>query len=218
MSPEESIQAARVVPLGDGAFTFTVDAAPTPALSAALRELGERLSAEPGVLDTVQSFRTLTVFHDPLADRAGLEEAAAATFSAMPARAVEGRVWTVQGRFDGEAGPDQAEAAEALGLDVEALIDALTGTDWPVLAVGFIAGFPFLGPLPETLKLPRRASPRTRVPAGSIAIANGFCGIYPWVSPGGWHILGHTDFTLFDASANPPARLAPGDRVRFERL
>jgi KipI family sensor histidine kinase inhibitor len=167
------------------------------------------------VLDTVQSFQTLTVFHAPDADRTALEAAAQAALAHTGSAASEGRLWEVPGRFDAAAGPDQASAAEALGMTPDALIETLLAEPWPVLAVGFIAGFPFLGPLPPTLKLPRRQTPRTRVPAGSIAIANGFCGIYPWVSPGGWHILGHTEFRLFDASADPPAQLAPGDRVQF---
>jgi KipI family sensor histidine kinase inhibitor len=215
MTTDTPSQDARILPVGDGAFTLSVEAAPGPGLSARLRLLGERLLGEAGVLDTVQSFQTLTVFHAPDADRAALEQAALAALGETGAAVPEGRVWEIAGRFDGEAGPDQASAAEALGLTPEALIEALLAKPWPVLAVGFIAGFPFLGPLPPALKLPRRQTPRTRVPAGSIAIANGFCGIYPWVSPGGWHILGHTDFRLFDAAGDPPAQLAPGDRVRF---
>jgi len=208
----------RLLPLGDGAFTLSVNAEPGPMLSARLRQLGGALRSTEGVIDTVQSFQTLTVFHDPAADRATIEEAVLAGLSDTSSEASAGRTWTVPGHFHGDAGPDQETAASALGLTPDALIDMLLAEDWPVLAVGFIAGFPFLGPLPKALKLPRRASPRTRVPAGSIAIANGFCGIYPWVSPGGWHILGNTDFSLFDASADIPARLAPGDRVRFERV
>lgn len=208
-------QQVRVLALGDSAFTLSAPGEPGPELSARLRGLGERLLDWPGVLDTVQSFATLTVFHTPDADRRALEEAAREGFAAAGGEPAEGTLWEIEGRFDAEAGLDQQSAAAALGLTPEALIGALLAEPWPVLAVGFIAGLPFLGPLPNALKLPRRPAPRTRVPAGSIAIANGFCGIYPWVSPGGWHILGRTDFRLFDPAADPPARLAPGDRVRF---
>lgn len=209
----------RVVPLGDTAFTLTLAEPPGPALSARLRGLGRRMETAPGVLDAVQSFQTLTVFHDPAADRPALEALAlAAAADEAPGPEGEARRWTVEARFGGEHGPDLADAAETLGLSPEALLDALCAEDWPVLAVGFVAGFPFLGPLPPALKLPRRTNPRTRVPQGSIAIANGFCGIYPRVSPGGWHILGHTGFALFDPAAEPAARLQPGDLVRFERL
>ena len=208
----------RVVPLGDTAFTLTLPETPGPVLSARLRALGARMDTAPGVLDTVQSFQTLTVFHAPEADRPALEALALdAVGQAAPGAGAEGRRWTIAARFDPAHGPDQASAAEILGLTPAALVEALCAEDWPVLAVGFVAGFPFLGPLPPALKLPRRQSPRLRVPQGSIAIANGFCGIYPRVSPGGWHILGHTGFQLFDPAAEPAARLQPGDLVRFER-
>jgi KipI family sensor histidine kinase inhibitor len=209
--------AARVLPLGDGAFTLALDAAPGPALSARLRSAAARIEAQgPGVLDTVQSFAALTVFHAPDADRAALEALAlAAAAESAPAEAGAGRRWEIATEFSSERGPDQAEAAAALGMSPEALVAALCAQDWPVLAVGFLPGFPFLGPLPAALKLPRRRQPRLRLPAGSVAIANGFAGIYPWVSPGGWHILGHTGFRLFDPEAEPAARLAAGDRVRF---
>jgi KipI family sensor histidine kinase inhibitor len=207
---------ARVLPLGDTAFTLNLPEPPGPALSARLRAMGDRLAAAPGVLDTVQSFQTLTVFHEPEADRQGLEALALSTVeTAMPVGAGEGRVVEVPVRFDAASGPDQASAAAALGLTPAALIEALCAQAWPVLAVGFLPGYPFLGPLPPALKLPRRKNPRMRVPAGSVAIANGFCGIYPLVSPGGWHILGHSAVRLFDPEAEPPTLFAPGDRVRL---
>ncbi len=208
---------ARILPLGDGAFTVAMDAAPGPETTARLRAIGSRILREgAGVRDTVQSFATLTVHHAPEADRAALEALALAA-AAAPSDAAAGAGRRVEIAVDlgAEAGPDRAEAAATLGIAPEALAEALCAQDWPVLAVGFLPGFPFLGPLPDRLKLPRRAAPRLRVPAGSVAIANGFAGIYPWESPGGWHLLGRTDFRLFDPAADPPARLAPGDSVRF---
>jgi KipI family sensor histidine kinase inhibitor len=86
------------------------------------------------------------------------------------------------------------------------------------MAIGFAPGFPYLGPLPELLRLPRRSTPRTRVPAGSVAIAADMTGIYPAVLPGGWHLIGRTPLRLFDPHASPPSLLAPGDGVQFEPL
>lgn len=206
----------RILPHGDSAFMLGVSEAPGPALSARLHAVGQRMLDVAGVWDTVQSFQTLTVFHDPAADRESLEASLIAAWEAAAAtQPVPGRVWDIPGRFDGESGPDRETAAQALGLPPEALVEALCAQSWPVLAVGFLAGYPFLGPLPDALRLPRRATPRTRVPAGSIAIANGFCGVYPRESPGGWHLLGRTEFQLFDPTAEAAARLAPGDRVQF---
>ena len=85
--------------------------------------------------------------------------------------------------------------------------------------IGFLPGFPYLGGLPDWLDLPRRATPRTAVPANSFAIAGGQAAIYPWQSPGGWHLLGRTPLTLFDpANAERPARFAPGDVLRIEAI
>jgi inhibitor of KinA len=81
--------------------------------------------------------------------------------------------------------------------------------------IGFAPGFPYIGPLPATLTLPRRATPRPAVPAGSVALAAGFTGIYPARLPGGWHLIGQTDLVLFDPQRTPPALLQPGDRVQF---
>lgn len=209
----------RILPHGDGAFMLSVTDPPGPALSARLRAVGERLCAEAAVWDAVQSFQTLTVLHDPDADRTALEDTARAAWDAAARTAAgTGTLWEIPARFAPDCGIDRDETAHALGMAPSALIAALCAEAWPVLAVGFLAGLPFLGPLPDALKLPRRATPRTRVPAGSIAIANGFCGIYPRETPGGWHLLGRTDFALFDPAADPAARLSPGDRVRFVAL
>ena len=118
-------------------------------------------------------------------------------------------------RYGGTHGPDLSEVAERLQLSDNEVIDLHTAAEYTVLMVGFLPGFPYLGPLPEALRLPRRDTPRLRVPPGSVAIAGGQTGIYPQASPGGWHLIGHTDFRVFDPSEQPPARLQPGQRVRF---
>ncbi len=118
-------------------------------------------------------------------------------------------------RYGGTHGPDLPEVAKRLQLTENEVIDLHTAAEYTVLMVGFLPGFPYLGPLPEALHLPRRDTPRLRVPPGSVAIAGGQTGIYPQASPGGWHLIGHTDFQLFNPNERPPARLQPGQRVRF---
>jgi KipI family sensor histidine kinase inhibitor len=117
--------------------------------------------------------------------------------------------------YGGEDGPDLVDVAHAGGLDPAAVIEAHAGVDYVVYMLGFLPGFPFMGDVPPALRLPRRSEPRVRVPAGSVAIATGLTAIYPWESPGGWHLLGRCPAPLFDPSLNPPALLAAGDRVRF---
>ncbi|MFV0306684.1 MAG: 5-oxoprolinase subunit B family protein [Desertimonas sp.] len=115
-------------------------------------------------------------------------------------------------RYDGE---DLAGVAEATGLSVAEVIARHTGNDYVSAFCGFAPGFAYLTGLDPMLVLPRRDTPRTRVPAGSVAVAAGYTAVYPSVSPGGWHLLGHTDATLWDLARRPPALLAPGTRVRF---
>ena len=209
--------ADRILPLGDAAFTLELDARPAPAVTARLLALAAALAGRPGVADLAPAFRSLTVHLDPLtADRAALEAEALRLAAAGDAPPVAGRAWRAPVCFDADFGPDQAEVAAETGLAPDAVIALLTAAPLTVLAVGFLPGFPFCGPLPDALALPRRKTPRLRVPPGSLAIANGFAGIYPWESPGGWRILGHCPLPLFDARRAAPALLAPGDALRLD--
>jgi KipI family sensor histidine kinase inhibitor len=121
----------------------------------------------------------------------------------------------IEVRYGGEDGPDLLAVAAETGLSPERVVELHSGAEYRVAFVGFCPGFPYLVGLPRELELPRLASPRARVPAGSVAIAGAFSAIYPSATPGGWRLLGRTDATLFDFAATPPAALAPGDRVRF---
>ncbi|WP_328651554.1 allophanate hydrolase subunit 1 [Micromonospora sp. NBC_00330] len=112
-------------------------------------------------------------------------------------------------------GPDLPAVAEHWGVDAPAVRHRLTSTRFRVAFCGFAPGFPYLTGLPAELALPRLATPRPRVPAGSVALAGPYAGIYPGASPGGWLLVGRTDLLLFDVAADPPARLGPGTTVRM---
>ncbi len=118
-------------------------------------------------------------------------------------------------RYGGEGGPDLEEIAERTGLTGYQVVEAHASVTYRVHLLGFVPGFAYLGELPEELRLPRRDEPRTRVPAGSVAIAGRQTCVYPAETPGGWHLIGRTDVRLWLARRDPPALLAPGDRVRF---
>lgn len=118
-------------------------------------------------------------------------------------------------RYGGKWGPDLDALAEAKGLSVRDVIDLHTSAVYYVYMIGFTAGFPYLGGLPDQLHFPRRTVPRIRVPAGSVGIGGEQTGVYPHEAPGGWNIIGQTDMILFDVHHDPPARLKPGDYVRF---
>jgi KipI family sensor histidine kinase inhibitor len=118
-------------------------------------------------------------------------------------------------RYGGPDGPDLAEVARRTGRSEADVIALHAGREYRVFLLGFVPGFPYLGILPDELVLPRRATPRVQVPAGSVAIAGRQTGIYPFATPGGWHLVGRTDAVLWDPFRTPPALLAPGARVRF---
>lgn len=132
-----------------------------------------------------------------------------------PVRAGEGRLHEIAVEYGGDAGPDLGELAAAAGLDEASFIALHAGIEYTVAFLGFQPGFPYLRGLPRALHALRRATPRTRVAAGSVGIGGGYTGIYPTNGPGGWQIVGRTRVRVFDPQRDPPALLAPGDRVRF---
>jgi KipI family sensor histidine kinase inhibitor len=213
----------RLLDAGDAAFTVEFGDTIDPALLAAVQALDAGIAREqaagglPGLIETMPTFRSLTVFFDPLCTgRAALIEALQPLLAAAEhAPPVDGRHWRLPVCYDGEAGPDLVATATAAGTTVDEVVALHSGTEFRVYMLGFMPGFPFMGDLPERLRLPRRTEPRVRVPAGSVAIAGGLTAIYPWESPGGWHLLGRCPVRLFDAASDSPSLLAVGDRVRF---
>ncbi|MEV0004247.1 allophanate hydrolase subunit 1 [Micromonospora sp. NPDC050980] len=123
-----------------------------------------------------------------------------------------GAVVRVPTVYDGD---DLPAVADYWGVDVPAVVERLRRTEFRVAFCGFAPGFAYLSGLPPELAVPRLATPRTRVPAGSVALAGPYAGIYPAASPGGWLLVGRTELVLFDVRADPPARLTPGTRVRL---
>lgn len=117
--------------------------------------------------------------------------------------------------YGGAAGPDLVALARRAGLALDDYVSRHAAAEYTVAFLGFQPGFPYLRGLPAGLQAPRRASPRLRVPAGSVAVGGVYTGIYPAVGPGGWQLIGRTDAVLFDAVRAAPALLRAGDRVRF---
>lgn len=169
----------------------------------ALRAAGEL----PGVAELVPAARTVLVEGDDLPDLAELLSG----LEAEPEPAAAGTV-EIPVAYDG---PDLAEVAELAGLDQDEVVRRHAAADYTVAFCGFAPGFGYLSGLPAELQVPRRATPRPAVDAGSVGIAGEFAGIYPRRSPGGWQLLGRTDAVLWDPDRDPPALLAPGTKVRF---
>jgi KipI family sensor histidine kinase inhibitor len=213
----------RLLDAGDAAFTVefgsTIDARLVAAVNALDAKIAHARAAGAlrGIVETMPTFRSLTVFYDPLATARDALVAELQPLLAADASVDEtpGRCWRLPVCYEGDCGPDLAETARATGLREDDVVALHSGTEYRVYMLGFLPGFPFMGDLPPPLRLPRRTQPRVRVPAGSVAIATGLTAIYPWESPGGWHLLGRCPLPLFDAGRASPSLLAPGDRVRF---
>jgi KipI family sensor histidine kinase inhibitor len=169
----------------------------------------------PGLVELVPAARTVLVSVQPGGDGlARLREVLATTELDRPPERGRREV-RIPVRYDG---PDLALAADTAGLSVPDLVELHSGAEYTVAFTGFAPGFGYLVGLPDALVQARLDHPRTSVPAGSVAIAGEFTGVYPRSSPGGWRLLGRTELELFDPNREPPALLVPGDRVRFEVL
>lgn len=188
-------------------------------LSALVLNLFRRLedAAIAGVVETVPTFRSLLVHYDPLVVRAReLESRLMPLIEGLEAEAMGGQRWYFPTCYEGEdLAPDLADVSRATGLSAAEVVTLHTDVDHLVYVIGFLPGLPYLGDLPAALELPRRTSPRIKVPAGSVAIATNQTCIYPLESPGGWHIIGRTAVPLFDPRRQSPVLLSPGDTVRF---
>ena len=168
-----------------------------------------------GLLDAIPGARTLLVLFNP--DVLGHAAAEELLLRLEPlAQELEPRTVRLATLYGGEAGPDLDALARRTGAPAEQLVRLHAGADHRVAFLGFAPGFPYLTGAPRALAVPRLATPRIRVPAGSVAVADGYTGIYPRESPGGWHLIGRIAQRLFDPAASPPSLLLPGDSVVFE--
>lgn len=196
-----------VLPYGDTAVLVEPD---DPAAVLALRDAAADIS---GVLEVVPAARTLLVRFDPRAISTTAVRAAIESATVTPAdRAADRQVVELTVHYDGA---DLDAVAAEVGCSVTALVQRHSAPEYTVAFCGFSPGFAYLTGLEPAIHVPRLASPRTSVPAGAVAIAGEFTGVYPRSSPGGWRLLGRTDAALWDLHRTPPALLTPGVRVRF---
>ena len=201
----------RLLPYGEAAVLAEVaDVDEALALHADLRD------HQPlGTVDVVPGERTVLVRFDPAVTSADDVRADLARREVTGDSRTDGPLVTVPVSYDGA---DLADVAGALHLSIPDLVAWHQRLTWRVAFVGFAPGFGYLVPDGDWPEVPRRTDPRTRVPAGSVAVAGRYSGVYPGASPGGWQLLGHTDLRVWDIRQEPPALLVPGARVRFEAL
>jgi inhibitor of KinA len=213
----------QIEPLGDCAALIRLGDGIDEATHRLVRAAWERLAADPvaGTVDLVPAFTTLALHYDPArtgsgapyeAVRAALERRLARLEGDRPAA---GKLVEIPVVYGGPGGPDLEAVAAHAGLSPAEVVRVHASGDYLVHMVGFAPGFPYLGGMDARIACPRRDTPRTRVPAGSVGIGGRQTGVYPLDSPGGWQIIGCTELRLFDAAAEPPALLRAGDRIRF---
>jgi inhibitor of KinA len=218
-----------IEPQGDRCLIVVLGDRIDPQLNRRAHAIAENLlgAALAGVLDVVPAFSTVAVHYRPEAvQRAdgeapwrALETRIAQIVKRSPAKSpAKGRLVEIPVCYDADFGPDTAEVAARCGLSAVEVGQVHAASEHFAYMLGFSPGQPYLGGLDRRLEIPRRGTPRVRVPQGSVAIARGMTAIYSLETPGGWNLIGRTPLTLFLPQSDPPCLLRAGDRVRFLRV
>ena len=211
----------RIAPAGDAAWLVEWATRIDPAISGrAVAFAREARHLDPAIRDVVVGYCSVTVYFDPLrVDGDDLEAQLRRLATDLPdVGEAAGAEIDVDVCYGGAFGPDLTDVAARAGLSEAEVIAIHAGRTYRVYVVGFIPGFPYMASVDERLALPRRATPRLRVPAGSVAIAAGQTGIYPRETPGGWHLIGRTRVKPYDRARAQSFLFKPGDRVRFHPI
>ena len=209
-------------PMGDRSLLVEIGEKISADVNRRVQELMLRLQQAnlPGVRELAPSYRSLLVVFDPLTIAPEKLKAAITDVAARPGSSElpQAKLITVPVFYGGDYGPDLEWVAGHLGISIEEVIRLHAETVYRVYMIGFTPGYPYMGELAAALAVPRRSTPRTRVPKGSVGIAQRQTGIYPVESPGGWQIIGWTPIELFDPQRQMPSLLEMGDRVKFEAV
>lgn len=213
-----------ILPAGDQAISVEFAAEISDRVNDRVYALADALLASPPpwMIELVPSYRSLLVQYD--AFRADFDVVAAyltaLAATATPSQSERGgnrqaKVYELPVVYGDEYGPDLEAVAKHAQLSPEEVVRIHSGTAYRVYMIGFSPGFPYLGGMDPRIACPRLTTPRIRVPAGSVGIAESQTGVYPNASPGGWQLIGRTPVRLFDATREPPSVLQPGHYVRF---
>jgi len=216
----------RYLSCGDTAFTVEFGNEISPAINGRVMALHAAIGAAKaagrlgGVVETVPTMRSLMVCFHPIAtSRAELEPRIDALIAGGLSAGMKSRKVTIPCCYDDpEFAPDLKEIAERTKKTPEQVIAGHVGSPFKVYVLGFMPGLAYIAGLEQSLYLPRRSQPRVRVPRSSVAIAMDMTTIYPFESPGGWHIVGRTPLWMFDQRREQPVFLAPGDELTFQRV
>jgi inhibitor of KinA len=223
----------QLTPVGDRAVQIRLGERIAEDVHRRVRAVYSKLSTSPvpGTIEIVPAFASVTVHYEPSAvpndPNSASTSSPYARFAAALERALvavhedalpEARTVEIPVCYGGELGPDLEEVAGLRGLSPEEVVRLHTSATYRVYMLGFAPGFAYLGGLPEAIATPRRAAPRTAVPAGAVGIGGNQTGVYPLVLPGGWQLIGRTPQRMFDARLAPPTLLGAGDLVVFRAI
>ncbi|MCH8230793.1 MAG: 5-oxoprolinase subunit PxpB [Chloroflexi bacterium] len=222
---DRAVEYPRIVPVGDSAVLIEFGSGIDPVVNARVYMFAGRIEAagNPAVVELVPTYRSLLVQYNPrennYAEMSSFLNDLVSGVEDSPGSAAEPTVIELPVVYGGEDGPDIEAVAEYAGLSTEEVIEIHSGTGYRVYMIGFAPGFPYLGGLDERIACPRLKTPRTKVPAGSVGIAESQTGVYPNAGPGGWRLIGRTAVKLFDphvtATNAYPSLISPGSEVRF---
>lgn len=210
----------RILRAGDSAWLVELPERIDAAVNARAVQIARLVeTADLPVTDVVVGYRSVMVYVDPLSADAGvdtrLRDIAAADAPDDPRVGAQVRVPVC---YDGLYGPDLGDVAAFGACSIDEVIDLHLKHEYRVFVVGFVPGFAYMAAVDPRIAAPRRASPRLKVPAGSVAVAAGQTGVYPAETPGGWNLIGRCPMKPYDADRPEPFLFHPGDRVRFERI
>ena len=221
----------RIFPLGDNAITIEFGNEVSPELNQKALAFAEHFDSHPfpGFIECVPAYSSTTVFYDIARVRENfpefnsafaavniLSEIAASHFDDVTARIT--RTVEIPIQINEEVSFDIVELSEWSGLEKDEVIEIFLDRTYNVYMIGFLPGFAYMGEVDERIAIPRRQSPRLKVPPGSVAIGGKQTGVYPVESPGGWHIVGRTEMKMFDPKHDELCPLRSGDQVRFVRV
>jgi len=216
------VQPIDIVPAGDAALEVRLPERIDPEVNSWCVAFARALEQDLGSAqrDVVIGYCSVTVYFDALrVDPRWVEDRIhAAAGHVRLEDAVGGGVVEVPVCYGGEYGPDLGDVAAFAGCSADDVVARHLAREYRVYLVGFIPGFAYMAEVDPSIAAPRRSTPRTAVPTGSVAIAGGQTGVYPSVTPGGWNLIGRTPLAPYDASRSEPFLFRPGDRVRFQRV
>ena len=210
------MQRARCYLLGETAVVLELEPPVTLAAQKRVWRLAQRVATLPDVADVIPGMNNITVtLGDPQTLALDAIERLQRWWEESEALEPDSRAIDIPVIYGGEQGPDLTEVARLSGFPPKQVVELHASVDYVVWFLGFQPGFPYLGGLPASLAMPRRAEPRLKVPAGSVGIGGQQTGIYPLSTPGGWQLIGRTSLPLFSPNREEPILLRPGDTVRF---